>query len=226
MACCESRERFCRHRVLLVLRTLGSPAGGAVVEYVVEIPAIDQQRRGNRQSCAGWGPAGCLKPAAAALPGLLLLLLRQRARAMAVLTASQLQSRGSLLVRGLGVLLLLFGAARFLLPHLRSPVECSAPKRVAHASVAPAERTTSAKEGDERVLECDAGFVIDGFQPLSSALMLCRDGGGGSGEWQCSDSGMGDSWPCAARGCVEVSHCDPLPDDVDTGCACLYPYPR
>ena len=55
---------------------------------------------------------------------------------------------------------------------------------------------------------------------------VCKDSGGESGEWQCSAGAAGseegseeDSWPCAARACVEVSHCDALSDTFDTGCA-------
>ena len=112
--------------------------------------------------------------------------------------------------------------------HLRSPVQCGLPQPVVHSSIDGSGASVPqelANEGDERVLRCDAGYVIDGFQPFDVALMTCKNAGG-AGEWQCSagidNSDMEESdWPCAARACVEVSYCDPLPDTVDTGCVFL-----
>jgi hypothetical protein len=147
---------------------------------------------------------------------------------MAILTASQLQTRGIFLARGVLGIIILWVTGRVAFHYLRSPVQCSLPQPVAHSSIdarkAPAIPQEPANEGDERMLRCDAGYVIDGFQPYDVARMTCRNAGAGgvSGEWQCSagvDTDMEDSaWPCAARACVEVSHCNPLPDTVDTGC--------
>lgn len=144
---------------------------------------------------------------------------------MAILTAAQLQTRLSLLARGVLGLAIFWAGIHTALRHLRSPVQCLPPQPVSHSSIdtTSADIKALASEDDERVLRCETGYVIDGFQPLTSALMVCKDAGGGNyGEWQCSasaDVAMEVSWRCASRACVEVSHCDPLPDTVDTGCA-------
>ena len=143
---------------------------------------------------------------------------------MAILTASQLQTRATVLARGLLGLVLVWGATRVVLHLLRSPVQCLPPQPVPHSTIDPsnADSQTLANEADTRTLRCEAGYVIDGFQPLSSALMVCKNGVEG-GEWECSatvdDVDDEASWLCADRACVEVSYCDPLSDRVDTGCA-------
>ena len=143
---------------------------------------------------------------------------------MAILTASQLQTRATLLARGLLGLVLVWGATRVVFHLLRSPAQCLPPQPVPHSSIDPssADSQTLANEADTRTLRCEAGYVIDGFQPLSSALMVCQNGGEG-GVWECSatvdDVDEGASWVCADRPCVEVSYCNPLSDSVDTGCA-------
>lgn len=133
---------------------------------------------------------------------------------MAVVTASQLQARGSLLFRALGALLLLFLGLR-LVQHLKIAgglgAKCAVlqladlPHVTVHAG--PASVTGEpASEGDEGTLECEDGYAIDGFQPLHIAAMVCAD----DGKWRCSDSAdvtadEPPSWACAARQCVEVS---------------------
>lgn len=93
---------------------------------------------------------------------------------MAILTASQLQTRGSNLARGVLGIFLFWLVGRVVFDHLRSPVQCVAPQPVAHSSIdaSGAASQEAAKEDDERTLRCEAGYVIEGFQPLSSALMV------------------------------------------------------
>ena len=63
-----------------------------------------------------------------------------------------------------------------------------------------------ASQGDEGTLQCEGGFVIDGFQPLHTAAMVCGD----SGQWECSDP---DADPAE----------DPRPGGATRGSACWSP---
>jgi len=142
---------------------------------------------------------------------------------MAVLTASQLQTRGSLLARGLGGILVLFLGYR-LVQHLKvRGAECPLLAAPPHAAVTYDANNLQdgpgpASQGDEGTLQCEGGFVIDGFQPLHTAAMVCGD----SGQWECSDPDAdpaedSTTWGCDTRQCVLVAHCNPLPESVDTG---------
>ena len=140
-----------------------------------------------------------------------------------VVAAPEVQRRLSLVLRN-GVLFVFGCLVLAAAWHLLQPaVACGKPPTMSDGVLSPnlmaIKGGMRVSEGTQGSFACHRGFKIDGHQPLSSVSVTCTGSidGRSTGTWAGVDGEH--LWELEGTKCVPVSYCNPLSENIDTGCA-------